>query len=238
MPTRNASPLPSPALAALLGSVAVTGCLPHVQIDPAPPRNAPWAERRAAFQRLRPAGLTYSWQGVVAGGALLTRGAPSQLQYDDLLLPDGTAVRAPEDLLPALDADSAGAELIRTAESLRTTADAIEYGGGVVFLAGAAALPFSALVDGGAYPSVVASVMGFGALAAVVGASWFRGPSRRARVEAFRRYEPSLRTRLGICEGPGRAPVDCDGGGPADGPWMAPRRPLHERTLPDDGSTE
>lgn len=195
------------ALIVSLGLWGAVGCVQHVSIGSVPPRSAPFAQRAAAWQRLRPVGMGYQDVVNVRGGAVVSGGAFVEREFNRIVLGDGVEVRAPEDLLPALEADSPAAAAAARAGSFRDARNALELGGGLLLIGSVIGLPIAATVDDSSLSSrltvamlVSAAVGGVGVL---IGALFIRPEAAEAQREAFSAYRVGLDRRLGVCVGPG-----------------------------------
>lgn len=187
---------------------AASGCVHHVSLEPVPSRAAPFAQRAAAWERLRPVGMGYTDVTHVRGGAMVSGGAFREREFDRVVLPGDVEVRAAEDLLPALDEGSDAANAAARAGTLRQARDGLELGGAVLAITSLVSLPllYAATDDRRATDTgstVLLSTAVVGGLAVVLGAVVLRPLANNARQEAFAAYRDGLDRRLGVCMGPG-----------------------------------
>ena len=200
----------------LVATLSLEACVGgHVQLPPAPPREAPLPVRVQAYNRFRPVAMqeTLTIQMNRYGGV-----TNSSTTLDNVRLADGTAVVYPEDLAPMVDPSSVTAQASRRSVALREPGLWLEAGGGLALLVGLgmvfpAALTTTDNPDGtttrGDSALLWTSVgfMSVGLIAALIGLGYSAGSSSE-RQRAFMTYDNSLREHLGLC-GDGTQIGDC-----------------------------
>jgi len=173
----------------------------HVALS-APPASAPSAARLAAYENLRPLAPAEARTGI--------RGAaPASVlrTSEELQLAGGPRVARADDLLPVLPAGSEAARKAESSSSRRTKADLLTAGGVLLMIAGAAVAvsPF-VLADDDEDLSLRPVYLGTGLVVLSLPVFLWSGAERRQaaddRADVFERYEPELRRRLHLCEGP------------------------------------
>jgi hypothetical protein len=135
-------------------SLLVAGCLPtqsHVVLQ-APSPEAPFEERLAAYQRLRPDEVI-----ALSSTALSADQRAESGSVVFVLLSDGTIVEEPDDLLPVVGPDSETAQQAERYRRLKSRGLVLLYSGEAAFAFGG--LSLLAFVDG---PLSVAGDVGLG----------------------------------------------------------------------------
>lgn len=187
-------------IAALLASPALlqAACARHVSLE-APRPDAPFEERRASYERLRPAGTHH--QVVVTA----TANTVSATTHTSLILGNGSTVHHAEDLLPVVASDSPTAEAARTFEQQRSRANVgftISTIGAVVAF-GSMIVPLANDdIGDGESPSIFWPGVVVGGLAFFIagGVAFYSvGQANDAKAAAFATYDSSLRANLRLC---------------------------------------
>jgi hypothetical protein len=169
--------------------IATAGCSPHVVLS-APPRNAPLADRQAAYRLLRPvsaAEISYS----------------SSTSVDtELTLANGTTVYHAEDILPIVPADSASAAYVRRSLSKDST------GSVCVLVSTLSAVAFGLLLFGSSsysehsdLPKIGLAASGLSAAGFGVAGYFFRQAAAGDAMRAYEHYDEGLQKQLSLCVG-------------------------------------
>jgi hypothetical protein len=175
--------------AAALLTVAVAGCSPHVVLS-APPRNAPLADRQAAYRLLRPvsaAEISYS----------------SSTSVDtELTLANGTTVYHAEDILPVVPADSASAAYVRKSLNKDSTANIC------TLVSTLSAVAFGVLLFGSSsyaersdLPKIGLAASGLSAAGFGIAGYFFRQAAAGDAMRAYEHYDEGLQKQLSLCVG-------------------------------------
>lgn len=196
---------PRAALAAcLLSLCALTSCRAHVAVDEPPPPTAPLDERAAAYERLRPNLVRTT----------TPNGWPGATEPRLLVLNDGSVVRDPLDLAPAVKPGSATLLYAQEARDLESTArilSGVSVGVASLGLLGelGALVATSALVDRDPgqiseaeswvlTAGVISAATALVGLVGVVPTSLIQLAADDARAIAFQTYDKDLRARLAL----------------------------------------
>jgi hypothetical protein len=182
------------ATAALV--LGATGCAYHVPLV-APTREAPVAEREAAYARLMPVRLAVS--DVTFFDRIFAR---NQSFVNYLELADGTRVAMPEDILPVVRPDSVAALAVhesldarRRRRAMRISAPFVKIAGGLTMLLGLFSddrgVRTGLLVGGG--------VMVGGGLGLRIGSHYVRQREEDGARRAFVAFDAGLREFLDVC---------------------------------------
>jgi hypothetical protein len=199
---------------------------PHVSFV-VPPRSAPYEERLAAYEELRPEAERKT---------LITRKTKRREPGAPLVLADGTTIYHAEDLATLVPADSATAEAIERVvvherKQRVWTNLAIAFGGvssgaltlGLVVFRQGEAEETQNLGLGIAAGSIILGTVGVAVFIPVANTNGQK--AQKAREDAFVNYDQALRESLGICLDGDRL-VDCDATAPGSQPA---KEPLKER---------
>lgn len=208
---RDARPMKPRGTVLLAVATLQAACAAHVQLPPAPPRDAPLPLRVATYRTYRPIeSLTVQNVTVDRYGNRFT--GPSELAY--ITLANAATVADPADLAPLIDARSVTALETERAASLRVPGSLLEALG-VIGIIGGTVLAIRGVVDvtsddpGGGSAAFLwaggATVLGATA-AYLVGSLGFMRPAAQRRARALRAFDDSLRGRLGLCDDGGARP--------------------------------
>jgi hypothetical protein len=202
-------------------SLILAACIPPSRALTAPPRDASWDARSAAYQRLRP---TSTHQNDILDG---DTGVAIDARDHGLRLADGTHITQGAELIPLVDAGSPTATAVRRERRHETWRQRLLVAG-VASLATGAAVTLASLFGAEDEPGPIfysgAGLAAAGGVAAIVSLQ-FRRRAVDARLTAYRTFDASLRARLGICVR-GTRLVDCDGA-----PFVITPRPSAGRTI-------
>jgi hypothetical protein len=201
--------------------LVLAGCFPAARALTAPPRDASWDERSSAYQRLRPTSVHQN--DILDGDTCVAIDARDH----SLRLADGTPVHQGAELAPLVDDDSPTATAVRRERHHETWRQRLLVAG-VASLATGAAVTLASLFGAEDEPGPVfysgAGLAAAGGVAAIVSLQ-FRRRAVDARLTAYRTFDASLRSRLGVCVR-GTRLVDCDGA-----PFVITPRPSAGRTI-------
>jgi hypothetical protein len=205
--------------------MALTGCMGHLALPAAPPREASYPMRVQAYNNFRPLAIQYTT--VVSTGRY---GTSASTSATGLLLANGTHVTWPEDLLPLVGPSSPMAYEARETHRVQSIGAALSLSGmggvflGVGLFAAGVAMLFSGshagetiggpLAIGGATVTLTAPIP------LIIGLG-FSGAGARHRETAYQLYDQSLRQNLGLC-GDGTQIGDCPSAMGVPGPQPAP----------------
>jgi hypothetical protein len=191
--------------------VLLVGCIgPRGQYTPliTPPPNAPFEERKAAFEKLRATGI---------GGQKKTFWKQGEIRY--LELSDMRRVYQPEDLLVVVRPDSPTAQAVeeyrearRGRRFKRNLALALMGLGGAMIAAGIPIQVSSGKDSNGGFALIglgTMTVLGGGVWAMTVQQNRIKFENHKSVMRAFEHYDRSLAAFLRICVN-GTALVDCD----------------------------